>query len=122
MASANSLAYWLSSPMGEYFFTTISPSRPVKISMGSPSRIRSVRRISLGTTTLPRSSILLTIPVAFMFCSSVLQYFHYLHVLDKCSICRMEEFIPEGIILLHYLHHVDAKKPARIYRSMIFSI
>ncbi len=33
---------------------------------GSPSRIRIVRRISLGMTTLPRSSILLTIPVAFI--------------------------------------------------------
>ncbi len=33
---------------------------------GSPSRIRIVRRISLGMTTLPRSSIRLTIPVAFM--------------------------------------------------------
>ena len=33
---------------------------------GSPSRMRRVRRISLGMTTLPRSSILLTIPVAFI--------------------------------------------------------
>ena len=40
------------------------------ISNGSPSRIRSVRRISLGITTRPRSSILLTIPVAFMVASS----------------------------------------------------
>lgn len=31
---------------------------------GSPSRIRNVRRISLGMTTLPSSSILRTIPVA----------------------------------------------------------
>ncbi len=36
------------------------------ISVGSPSRIRMVRLISLGMTTLPRSSILLTIPVAFI--------------------------------------------------------
>ena len=33
---------------------------------GSPSRMRMVRRISLGITTRPRSSILLTIPVAFI--------------------------------------------------------
>lgn len=33
---------------------------------GSPSRIRRVRRISFGITTRPRSSILRTIPVAFM--------------------------------------------------------
>lgn len=34
---------------------------------GSPSRIRMVRRISLGMTTRPRSSIRLTIPVAFIY-------------------------------------------------------
>ena len=33
---------------------------------GSPSRIRMVRRISLGITTRPRSSMRRTIPVAFM--------------------------------------------------------
>ena len=32
---------------------------------GSPSRMRSVRRISFGITTRPSSSILLTMPVAF---------------------------------------------------------
>ena len=37
---------------------------------GSPSRIRSVRRISFGMTTLPKSSILLTMPVALMNLSS----------------------------------------------------
>jgi len=36
------------------------------ISNGSPSLILIVRLISLGITTLPKSSILLTIPVAFM--------------------------------------------------------
>ena len=34
---------------------------------GSPSRMRMVRRISLGMTTRPRSSIRRTIPVAFIF-------------------------------------------------------
>ena len=37
------------------------------INNGSPSRIRMVRRISLGMTTRPRSSIRRTIPVAFIF-------------------------------------------------------
>ena len=36
------------------------------VNRGSLSRIRSVRRISFGMTTRPRSSILLTIPVAFI--------------------------------------------------------
>ena len=42
------------------------------VSVGSPSRIRIVRRISFGITTRPRSSIRLTIPVAFMFRTSFL--------------------------------------------------
>lgn len=40
---------------------------------GSPSRIRIVRRISFGITTRPRSSIRLTIPVAFI--SMILRIF-----------------------------------------------
>ena len=58
------------SPICEYFLSIISPSFSVKISIGSPSLILRVRLISFGTTTLPRSSILLTIPVAFMLISS----------------------------------------------------
>ena len=54
------------SPTGEYFLNITSPSVAVYISSGSPSRIRRVRRISFGITTRPRSSILLTIPVAFI--------------------------------------------------------
>ena len=38
------------------------------ISEGSHSRILIVLRISFGMTTRPRSSILLTIPVAFILC------------------------------------------------------
>ena len=37
---------------------------------GAPSRILIVLLISLGMTTLPRSSILLTIPVAFIYIKS----------------------------------------------------
>ena len=37
------------------------------VSDGSPSRMRMVRRISFGMTTLPRSSMRLTIPVAFIY-------------------------------------------------------
>ena len=36
------------------------------VSDGSPSRIRIVLRISFGMTTRPRSSMRLTIPVAFI--------------------------------------------------------
>ena len=37
------------------------------VSRGSPSRIRMVLLISFGITTLPKSSILRTIPVAFIY-------------------------------------------------------
>ena len=51
------------------------------ISDGSPSRIRRVRRISLGITTRPSSSILRTMPVAFKYSASLfsvsnLHFFH----------------------------------------------
>ena len=62
--------YWavtpLSSPMGEYFLKMTSPSPVVKISSGSPLRMRWVRRISLGMTTRPSSSMRRTMPVAFI--------------------------------------------------------
>ena len=57
------------------------------VSVGSPSLIRMVLLISLGMTTLPRSSILLTIPVAFI----------YKNLLDlqicTVSICKWGRFI-----------------------------
>ena len=42
------------------------------VSKGSPSRMRKVRRISLGMTILPKSSTRLTIPVAFIYLSPFL--------------------------------------------------
>ncbi|CRH97492.1 Uncharacterised protein [Streptococcus pneumoniae] len=65
-ASAYSFAKSPSSLIGEYFFKITSPSRSTNISSGSPSRIRKVLRISFGITTLPKSSIRRTIPVAFI--------------------------------------------------------
>lgn len=41
------------------------------VSVGSPSRILIVRRISFGMTTLPSSSMRRTIPVAFIYNSPV---------------------------------------------------
>ena len=40
------------------------------VSRGSPSLIRIVLRISLGITTRPKSTILRTIPVAFIYKNS----------------------------------------------------
>jgi len=54
-------------------YTSKVRNQPLKVytvnvvNNGSPSRIRMVRRISFGITTLPKSSILLTIPVAFIY-------------------------------------------------------
>ena len=78
IASAYCPANAFSSIIGEYFFRMIYPSRSVKISNGVPSRKRSVRLISFGTTTRPRSSILLTIPVAFI--TSIPPAYHCFHI------------------------------------------
>ena len=58
---------------------------------GSPSRIRRVRRISFGMTIRPRSSIRLTIPVAFIYCSSTLCVRNHIAIVCKqWGIMRME--------------------------------
>lgn len=54
------------------------------IQRGSPSRIRSVRRISLGTTIRPRSSILRTMPVAFI--NSVSSILSSCHAIDQLCV------------------------------------
>ena len=66
MLSAYSFENSVSSPIGEYFFNITPPSLSVNISKGSPSLILKVLLISFGITTLPKSSIRLTIPVAFI--------------------------------------------------------
>ena len=85
--------YWAAtafiSPMGEYFLKITSPSPVVKISSGSPRRMRWVRRISLGITTRPSSSMRRTIPVAFMFL-----LLRFLKNACSTSICQAGPFIP----------------------------
>src|SRR5699024_6183702 len=84
---------------GEYFFKITSPSRSMKISSGSPSRIRNVLLISFGITTLPKSSIRRTIPVAFIVKPHFLTLFFFvlcqmlvssltLHHETQLSFCR----------------------------------
>ncbi len=65
-ASAYSLENSLNSSIGEYFLRITPPSLSVNISRGSPSLILRVLLISFGITTRPKSSIRLTIPVAFI--------------------------------------------------------
>ena len=65
--------------MPSFFDRLIIPRQKISICVnvicnGSPSRIRMVRRISFGMTTRPRSSILLTIPVAFIYTKISLLY------------------------------------------------
>ena len=59
---------------------------------GSPSRMRRVRRISLGMTTLPRSSILRTIPVAFISPLLLVALISTWPI-----VCQKSGFIPERI-------------------------
>ena len=59
---------------------------------GSPSRIRRVRRISFGMTIRPRSSMRLTMPVAFIYCSSTLCVRNHIAIVCKqWGIMRMED-------------------------------
>ena len=65
---------------------------PNVVSEGSPSRMRRVLRISLGMTTRPKSSILLTIPVAFIlinFLSSILFGQFLLRCPASASLCSL---------------------------------
>ena len=58
---------------------------------GSPSRIRRVRRISFGMTIRPRSSMRLTMPVAFIYCSSTLCVRNHIAIVCKqWGIMRIE--------------------------------
>ena len=52
---------------------------------GSPSRIRIVRRISFGITTRPRSSIRLTIPVAFIYKNSFFAFYMQCYYLRRIT-------------------------------------
>ena len=64
---------------------------------GSPSRMRIVLLISLGITTRPRSSILLTIPVAFIIYINLLVF-----QIGDVSICKTRGFILRGLTFLAY--------------------
>lgn len=99
------------------------------VSVGSPSRIRIVRRISFGITTRPRSSIRLTIPVAFMFRTSFLAAAGasripvralrkgFLHSRKGGSrpLCPHDGRLPHGGVRGYYL-----KKRQELYRVRIF--
>ena len=64
---------------------------------GSPSRIRMVRRISLGITTRPRSSMRRTIPVAFIYKNSLLHIIVCLLFVKFSVLCRKGHFFPQVI-------------------------
>ena len=62
---------------------------------GSPSRIRMVRRISLGITTRPRSSMRRMIPVAFIYKNSLLHIIVRLLFVKSSVLCRKGQFFPQ---------------------------
>ncbi len=75
-------------PSRDMSFSTASINLCIGVNVvrsGSPSRIRMVRRISFGMTTRPRSSILLTIPVAFIYKSPLLQIFSVISLFAECN-------------------------------------
>ena len=67
------------------------------ISSGSPSRMRMVRRISLGITTRPRSSMRLTMPVAFTVSFSFLFLVLPLVFAKRGEICKNRFQIGDGM-------------------------
>ena len=82
------------------------------VSVGSPSRIRIVRLISFGITTRPRSSMRLTIPVAFIYIKISLFYrFVPLVSANEGDLYFKVEFYYIAILLTKNqrseLHHAD---------------
>lgn len=63
-----------------------------ELSSGSPSLMRIVRRISFGITTRPRSSILRTIPVAFIYLSPFVSNVCFFSVRMKQCFIQTEKF------------------------------
>ncbi len=103
-----------SSYLSVYFpmYRSFAASSPIQntiscvnvISEGSPSRSRMVLRISFGITTLPKSSILLTIPVAFILVPPVLCC--YLRQLTGI-VCRGWGFMHWHIIpIIHFAPNI----------------
>ena len=65
---------------------------------GSPSLILIVRRISFGITTRPKSSILLTIPVAFIYLNLLLLINHF------AIFVAILVFVVKGILCIKTLY------------------
>ena len=85
------------------------------VSSGSPSRIRIVLLISFGITTRPRSSILLTIPVAFIFTKISLLYKFVLLVSVKQADLYFDNllFNPHSRADTNMAHFNRVRKPNR---------
>ena len=95
-------------------------------SEGSPSRILIVRLISFGITTRPRSSILLTIPVAFILCLLfMVSLFWDCFAFSKLPVlfAHQREFMHEADFgCLHCLSAKYTNLRQRFFRSRLFRI
>ena len=70
----------------------IFPTVPMLSVTGRPRGYAGVRRISFGMTIRPRSSMRLTMPVAFIYCSSTLCVRNHIAIVCKqWGIMRMED-------------------------------
>lgn len=95
-------------------------------SEGSPILIRSVRRISFGITMRPRSSIRLTIPVAFiLLLQTVQQLVNQESSITAFSRRTVQDQCFHGItsaMFLLLLYHISCKKTSESKRSPKFAL
>ena len=83
------------------------------VSVGSPSRILIVRRISFGMTTLPSSSMRRTIPVAFIYNSPVNVIFGIRRIMRRNALKKVfrEYYLHNALIYSRFCDKNHSKSP-----------
>lgn len=83
------------------------------VSVGSPSRILIVRRISFGMTTLPSSSMRRTIPVAFIYNSPVNVIFGIRRIMRRNALKKVfrEYYLHNALIYSRFCNKNHSKSP-----------
>lgn len=83
------------------------------VSVGSPSRILIVRRISFGMTTLPSSSMRRTIPVAFIYNSPVNVIFGIRRIMRRNALKKVfrEYYLHNALIYSRFCNKNHSKAP-----------
>ena len=83
------------------------------VSVGSPSRILIVRRISFGMTTLPSSSMRRTIPVAFIYNSPVNVIFGIRRIMRRNALKKVfrEYYLHNALIYSRFCDKKHSTSP-----------